>query len=137
MYDVFQVLSICPGFVATDMVPDRPVAKLIAKFFFSREAAVYAPVYGCVSKDVRGGEWVTNFRMIWTRSRVLNAIFNAFCAIGLRDFIIGVVATPEVILFQHETYGIHKSKTSKESHNDEIRTKFIDWCDQEIASYKK
>lgn len=132
-----QVISVCPGFVNTAMVPDRPIARFISRFFFSSEAATLAPLAAMLDPAVRGGEWLTNFSVVWTASMIPSLFFRLCVFLGLRDFFVGSVATPEVVLFQNSSYGVNYSRTSVEAQDKSLSGQFYSWCLAETAKYRK
>jgi hypothetical protein len=131
-----QVVSVCPGFVNSSMVPDRPVARFISRFFFSCRAAALAPVTALLDPTLKGGEWLTNFRMVWTDNSIAFAFMTTMAALGLRDIFVGSAATPQVVLFQNCSYGVHNSCTSAEARDKTLSGAFYAWCLQTTAQYR-
>jgi hypothetical protein len=131
-----QVVSVCPGFVNSGMVPDRPVARFVSRFFFSCRAATLAPVTALLDPSLQGGEWLTNFRMFWTANPLAFAYMTLMAKVGLRDLFVGSVATPEVVLFQNCSYGVHRSTTSSEARDRSLSGAFYAWCLQATTKYR-
>ncbi len=129
-------MAICPGFVSSGMVPDRPIAKLVSRMFFSCNAAVYAPIHALLSNEMNGGEWFTNFKMVWTKYKLLNVCLNIMIYLKLKDVFIGMIAAPQVILFQNQSYGIHKSTPSAATQDIKNIKLFSEWCQNETKKYK-
>ena len=103
---VEQVVSVCPGFVNSAMVPDRPIARFISRFFFSCRAATLAPITALLDPALQGGEWVTNFQVLWTHPAhpLFRGMASLLMSLGLRDLWISLLATPQVVLFQNASY---------------------------------
>mmetsp|Transcript_16388 Transcript_16388/g.27407 ORF Transcript_16388/g.27407 Transcript_16388/m.27407 type:complete len:405 (-) Transcript_16388:619-1833(-) len=131
-----KVVSVCPGFVNTAMVPDRPISRFISRFFFSSEAATLAPLAALLDPTLQGGEWLTNFAMMWTGSLLPYLVFRLCSLVGLRDFFMGIIASPEVILFQNYSYGVHQSHSSPEAQDRNLSGQFYNWCLEETAKYR-
>jgi hypothetical protein len=104
-----QVVCTCPGFTATGMVPKTPLGNFLKKIFFDVRPATLAPLYGLLSDEVQGGEFLTNFFLFWTDSLIGKLWFKVSCAIGMRVPFAGFVAIPWVMAFQNSSYGAHKS----------------------------
>lgn len=133
-----QVVSVCPGFVNSGMVPDRPIARFVSRFFFSCRAATLAPVSALLDPALRGGEWVTNFHVLWTHPAhpLFRGLSSAMIALGLRDLWVSLLATPQVVLFQHASYGVHVSHCSREAKDRGLSGAFYDWCLQATRKYR-
>lgn len=130
-----KVVSVCPGFVKSAMVPKGPIAQFISRFFFSCRAAVLTPMHALFDQSLRGGEWLTNFSMIWTSNSFAFFLMSVFVKLGFRDIFVASIATPQVVLFQNCSYGVHNSIMSNEAKNDELIKLFYAWCLKETRNY--
>lgn len=119
------------------MVPDRPIARFISRFFFSCEAATLAPLSALLDPSLLGAEWLTNFRVAWTGRGLAALCFRLAARLGLRDVLVGSVATPQVVFFQNSTYGVHRSETSLEAQDRSLSGAFCAWCLAETERYRK
>ena len=135
---VQQVVSVCPGFVNSAMVPDRPIARFISRFFFSCRAATLAPITALLDPALQGGEWVTNFQVLWTHPAhpLFRGMASLLMSLGLRDLWISLLATPQVVLFQNASYGAHCSTSSREARDSGLSSPFYEWCLRETLKYR-
>lgn len=129
----------CPGFVSSSMVPDRPLARFISRFFFSCRAATLAPLAALLDPAVQGGQWLTNFRVVWTSPAhpLFRSVTSLCIALGLRDLFMSLLASPQVILFQNSSYDVHCSTTSREAKDRTLSGAFYAWCLQATDKYRK
>ena len=119
------------------MVPDRPIARFISRFFFSSRAATLAPLAALLDPSVKGGEWLTNFNMIWTSNTLPYCYMTVMGKLGMRDLFVSAIATPQVVLFQNSSYGLHHSPMSSFATDRSLSESFYAWCLEETKKYRK
>ena len=132
-----KVLAVCPGFVATGMVPNGPLGSFLAKRFYPVDAAVYTPLYTllCPDSDISSGEFLTNFYNGISSSFLGKSIYNFFTLIGMRSYFVGVLGIPWVITFQHTSFGVHRTPVSDAASDDHLAQGFVKWCTQAVQEY--
>lgn len=132
-----QVVSVCPGFVNTGMVPKGPMGRFLALRFYPVEAGAYAPLYAALApdEDIKNGEFITNFRNGWSSSVLGRLVYKLCALIGLRSFLIGFVGIPWIIAFQHTSYGIHRTPVSEVADDMALATRFRAWCVKTIQPF--
>lgn len=130
-----KIISVCPGFTATGMLPNNPVGNILRKIFFPVEAASYTPMHCLFSNDITGGAFMTNFHNFWTNSIVGIFIFKLCVALGLRSLFFGALAVPWVIAFQNSSYGVHKCTPDDAVVNDKLTSDMFHWSRAEVKKY--
>mmetsp|Transcript_18283 Transcript_18283/g.26691 ORF Transcript_18283/g.26691 Transcript_18283/m.26691 type:complete len:289 (+) Transcript_18283:416-1282(+) len=131
-----KVVSVCPGFVGSNMVPKGPIGKFLAARFFSCEASVLCVMHALFSESILGGEFITNFYDFWTDSLLGRTIFDLAVLCGLRSIFMASIAVPWVMTFQHCTYGVHTSTPSSAARDENLAECLYAWSMKQIETYR-
>jgi NAD(P)-dependent dehydrogenase (short-subunit alcohol dehydrogenase family) len=126
-----QIVSVCPGWVKTGMIPVGPIGQIIFRFAFPQKAAILTPCMAMIEPSLAGGEFLTNYIMPLTQGKLGRMTLNAFTKVGLRDLFTGVLAIA-IAIFESNSYGFHKSIPSDESMNKKAAKELYDWTLQEM-----
>lgn len=117
------------------MLPNNIAGNLLKKIFFDMRPATLAPLYGLLSEDIQGGEFLTNFFIFWTDSFIGRLWFKISCAIGMRVPFAGFVAIPWVMAFQNSSYGYHKSTPAGLVTNKEACEDLVKWSREAVSPF--
>lgn len=131
------MVAVCPGFVNTGMVPDGPLGRFLAPRFYPVEAGAYVPLYAALApdKEIKGGEFLTNFHNGISSSLLGKAVYKLSMLVGLRSYFVGLVGIPWIIAFQHTSYGIHRTPVSDVAEDEALAQSLQQWCAQTVRSY--
>ena len=127
-----RTASVCPGFVATNILPDDAVGRVAAALAFDVEQGNLASMCSLFDPALTGGEFVGHFQNWFTAQRWL---IRAISALGLREVFINVVVV-WVLLFQKRTYGrCQVEAASMEGEDVELARALFDWSKNEVSQY--
>lgn len=128
------MVSLCPGFVSTNMLPDGVVGKFIKSMSFPPRAGILAPMAAIIDPNLKGGEFLTNFYNVWTDATWSKLWFGFFTTIGLRSEMVDFLAL-WVLMFEGSSYGYHiNTGRSAESKDEVLARQLYDWTEQELRS---
>ena len=127
-----RTASVCPGFVATNILPDDPVGRAAAALAFSPEQGNLALMCALFDPSLTGGEFVGHYQNFFTRQRWLIDLLARW---GLREALVNVVVA-WVLLFQKRSYGVCQVEpSSPESEDEELARALFDWSKSEVSRY--
>ena len=127
-----QIISVCPGWVKTNMIPVGPIGQIIFRFAFPARAAILTPIMAIIDPSLQGGEFVTNYQMPLAQGRLGRMILAAFTKVGLRDIFTGVLAFA-IALFESNSFGFHRQLPSEESLDEKLGQQLYDWSLNELT----
>jgi hypothetical protein len=116
------------------MVPNGPIGKILKLIFYPTEVAVYAPLYCLLSRDARGGSFMTNFHNFWRDSMIGALIFRVLITLRLRELLLSL-AIPWVIAFQSSSYGIHAATPDYALQDNTLSQELYRWSKQAVQPY--
>jgi hypothetical protein len=127
-----RTASVCPGFVATNILPDDTMGRFAASLAFNVEQGNLAPMCSLFDPSLKGGEFVGHFEN-WVSSQ--RWLIRLVGALGLREVFINVVVV-WVLLFQKRTYGrCRVEPASFEGEDEELARSLFDWSKNEVSRY--
>lgn len=128
-------VCVCPGFTATDMVPKRPIGRMLYKLFYSARAATLAPLHACLSNELAGGEFITNFTTFLLDTQAGQSILYAIFSLPkARDSFVGLLSI-WIILTQNSSYGAHKALLSREGRDVNLARELYEWSLTTVKKY--
>lgn len=134
------MVSICPGFVDTGLVPKGPVGRFIGKLFYPADAAILAPLHAALAPDSEFSgtcNFLTNFYNFWCASIVGTVIYEIFSLIRLRSLFVGLIGVPWVIAAQHITYGVHRTPCMRVVGDEALTSSFYAWSRRAVQPFAK
>lgn len=129
-----KAVVVCPGWVATNILPPGPVGTFVKNNAFRSRASILAPMCALLDPSLQGGEFVVNSKIphLFTQSEVSSTLFKMASVLGVRDLYTDIVALV-VLLQQSQTYGCHVQKSSEESNDAHLARSLYDWTLNELA----
>ena len=129
-----KVLSVCPGWVSTNILPNNLIGNIVRTFAFSSEAAALAPMCALFNDEIRGGSFVANYINFWTSQSWSASFLKGLTKLGIRDETTDVLAG-WVLSFQRNSYGCHIEHSSPESYDENLARRLYDWSEQAVEAY--
>ena len=127
-----RTASVCPGFVATNILPDDLVGRAASAMAFSVEQGNLALMCALFDPALGGGEFVGHYQNFFTHQRWLIELLARW---GLREVFVNVVVG-WVLLFQKRSYGACQIEpSSPESEDEELARALFDWSKNEVSRY--
>jgi hypothetical protein len=130
-----KVLSFCPGWVLTNMIPDHRVIEAIFKVFaFNTAEGLAGLKMALFAEDLKGGEFIGNARLFlfsFLPRQVLDTVMDLSTKFSIRE---AVVSSLAIILLgtQRLLAGPHVALSSKESLDEAEAAKLYDWTRKEL-----
>lgn len=127
-----KVVSFCPGWVDTGMLPQNAGANMVRSLAFSSRAATIGALGGLFSKKIKGGEFISNYNNFFTSQLWSEDFFRLLTKFGVRDVVSHALAMV-VLLTQGASYGFKINKSSPESYDATLAKALFDWSDAEVT----
>eukprot|EP01041_Mallomonas_annulata_P000131 gene131-210_t len=121
------ILSVCPNFVQTNILPRTLIGSIIRLLAFPVEASTLAPLYALFSPDLSGGEFI--FGSIEPTSPFgpfIHNIIDIAARYGMRD-VVQFTHGAYSLFSQRLRYGISIPKESPRSLNIRLASALYDW----------
>jgi NAD(P)-dependent dehydrogenase (short-subunit alcohol dehydrogenase family) len=127
-------VAICPGWVATGILPNNIVGNCVRACGFQPESGLISPLMGLLCKDVQGGNYISN-----SDCPIINWPFGLLPSflrfVGfLRPLLVHILAI-NLLLFQRFFYGSHVVEPSLEARDENLQEAFYNWSEKAVANF--
>ena len=127
-----RIVSVCTGFVDTNILPDNIIGKIAGSLAFRVEEGILSTMFGLFDKNLEGGEFLGNSINFWARQ---TAVLNFADTWKVKGPLCSVLAG-WILLFQKMSYGkCNVEPSSPDSMNVELAKSFYDWSKAEVSPY--
>jgi NAD(P)-dependent dehydrogenase (short-subunit alcohol dehydrogenase family) len=135
-YNNLRIVSICPNWVATNILPNNLGGKFVAMNAFTPSAGSLSAMYALLSNDLKGGEYVGNSNIWMINNEKFVNFFLSFCG-NRRSLRIGFVnvLSMGVLLAERFFYGAYIMKSSPESYDKKTAKNLYKWSKKAVAAY--
>jgi NAD(P)-dependent dehydrogenase (short-subunit alcohol dehydrogenase family) len=128
-----KVVSICPNWVNTNILPDDIGGRFVASQAFSPSAGTLSALYAAFSPDIKGGDYVSNSRVpILEIPGVLRSILKIP---GKARMITVNILSMVVLGMQKLFYGATVLESSPESYDKPLQRALFVWSKNAVAEY--
>jgi NAD(P)-dependent dehydrogenase (short-subunit alcohol dehydrogenase family) len=128
-----KIVSVCPGWVGTNILPPGPAGNFIRNNAFSTRASILAPMCAMLDSSLQGGEFVVNYQIPLTQHSYWSPLmFRVVTFLGVRDMFTDILAVV-ALLQQSKTYGCHVQQSSAESNDEHLARSLYDWTLNELT----
>eukprot|EP01034_Spumella_vulgaris_P037895 gene37895-46761_t len=125
-----KVVSVCPGWVGTNILPNNPSGNFIRNNAFTTRASILCAM---LDTSLQGGEFVVNYQIPLTQHESSPLMFRIATFLGIRDIFSDIIALI-ALTQQSKTYGCHVQKSSAESNDEVLAKSLYDWTLNELTS---
>ena len=129
-----RVVSVCPGWVNTGILPNNIGGKVVGLLAFRVEEGILSTLFGLFDSSLQGGEFLGNSENFWAKQRFLISFATTY---GLKGPLCSALAA-WLLLFQKFSYGkMHVEPSSPDSLNDDLAKSLYDWSKDVTSVYVK
>lgn len=126
-----QAVSVCPGWVRTNILPPGLLGSFLRKYAYSPRAGLLSSMAAIFYPNLRGGEFVANSIAPLSTESYFPSLARKLSAWGLRDVFVDLLALCMVVLQCH-TYGLNVLSGSPESNDAQLAEELCTWSEQEL-----
>jgi len=130
-YGHLKIVSVCPGWVQTNILGHEIVAHVIHSCAFRIQEGILSSMAAIFDKDLQGGEFVSNQIMPLSTYSWFDAMLHKLTEKGIRDQSVLFLGTA-VLLLQSQSYGHHNHTPSAEARDEKLSAAFYDWTMAEL-----
>jgi NAD(P)-dependent dehydrogenase (short-subunit alcohol dehydrogenase family) len=121
-----EFVSLCPGWVATNILPQNTIGHFIKNRAFLSQDATQCAMCALFSPQISGGEFITNYWNFFLEQNWTPHFFASLTALGLRTPITHLLSI-YVLLTQKFTFKCWFSTSSPESYDPSLAANLYDW----------
>lgn len=127
-------LSLCPGWVQTNMIPHGLIGKFINSFNFTVQCSTLAPLSAIFDPSLKGGEFASNYVLpLLNRPWIQSLLMAVFSILPIRPTFIDIFAM-FLAMLEARSYGYYVQISSPESKDAKLARGLYDWSLQELAT---
>ena len=130
-----KTVSVCPGWVRTNILPPGVLGWFLRKFAFEPRAGILSSMGAIFDKKIEGGEFIANAIAPFVTRSYFPALARKLTAMGLRDGFVDMIAL-YLVLTQCSSYGLHAIDSSPESLDKDLAKELCDWSESELKRRK-
>lgn len=127
-------LSVCPGWVATNILTNDVMGNFVRHHAFTMSAGALAPICALLDNSIPGGSYVSNFHNYIMAQSWSNSFIKMLSYFNIRDSVTDMLGL-WVLMTQGMTYGCNIETSSPESYNETLAMTLYEWSDSAVQSY--
>ena len=131
-----RVVSVCPGWVATNIIPTNLAGRFISLLSYTSTAGALTALHGIVDDSIPSGSHLTNYFSAWTEPPLSYFLPRLLDVLGIRQSkpVFGFFAL-WVIFTQGVTYGLHISSPSPQARDSRLGSLLYQWSMKAVEQY--
>ena len=138
-YKGLKVISVCPGWVSTNILPNDPLGQFVAHNAYAPAVGVTSALTACFSPEVEGGDFINNSWVFLSAlpfglSDRLMDVANAFGPIFRQLLVVSMSMV--TLACQPFLYGAYVMPSSPESYDENLQKNLYQWSTKVTANYK-
>ncbi|RYH13618.1 SDR family NAD(P)-dependent oxidoreductase [archaeon] len=130
-----KAVSLCPGWVVTNILPGGGLGDFIKSFAFSPRAGILNSMMAIFDHSLHGGEFLTNMVPPLVTLSWFPSLMSLLTTIGIRGVFTDLMALAMVVL-QSQSYGYYDMTSSPESNDEGLAELLYDWSEKELRRRK-
>lgn len=131
--NTIKAVTICPGWVQTNILGADPVARFISFHSFPSRAGLLDIMSALFDKSLEGGSYVTNYLLPFRRYSWFDSMLTTTSKLGIRKMVTLLLGML-MLMMESWSYGYHKKDPSSlESRDPILAAKLYDWTRSELV----
>jgi NAD(P)-dependent dehydrogenase (short-subunit alcohol dehydrogenase family) len=132
-----RAVSVCPGWVATEILPKGPLGKIIRALSYTESAGTLAILYAVTAPDLGNADYICNGFLLPVPAFLAAPLLDVLGSLGLRD-VFGDMFVLGNLFVQRLVYGRQLDcSTSSEASDPTLMEGLFDWSASFVHMYVK
>ena len=139
-----KILSVCPGWVGTNIAGKSVLGKVINTFGFPVREGVLVAMAAMFDKGINGGAFASNTKALpffsfhdsvvyESERQIMHSMIALVQRLNIRFMLVNMLAGG-MLFWQRLAYGFNIIASSAESEDVELAKELFDWTDSELTS---